>query len=113
MNSGSLPFGNLQVPAVCALIAGFSKATKKKFSRRTTEIEQLAKDEGITSPEEKARLGARTRNTKAGHESLATLQNAWRARLDPDEATQFEHLTSMSGGKVNGPATTAEAVQQA
>jgi conjugative relaxase-like TrwC/TraI family protein len=94
-------------------IAGLSKATKKKFSRRTTEIEQLAKDEGITSPEKKAELGARTRNTKSGHESFATLQNAWRTRLDPEEATQFDHLTSTSGGVVNGPATTVEAVQQA
>jgi conjugative relaxase-like TrwC/TraI family protein len=94
-------------------IAGLSKSTKKKYSRRTTEIEQLAKDEGITSPEKKAELGARTRNTKAGHESFANLQSGWRARLDPEEVAQFEQLTSRSHGVVNGPETTAKAVELA
>jgi conjugative relaxase-like TrwC/TraI family protein len=94
-------------------IAGFSKATKKKFSRRTTEIEKLAKEKGITSPEKKAELGARTRNTKSGHESFSTLQENWRSRLDADEEKQFNNLTSASAGTVNGPATAQQAVQQA
>lgn len=95
-------------------IAGISKSTKKKYSRRTTEIERIAKEEGITSPEKKAELGARTRNTKAAHESFASLQTSWRDRLDENEEKQFDHLTATSGsGTVNGPVTTKAAVEQA
>lgn len=94
-------------------IAGVSKATKKKFSRRTMEIERIAKEEGITSPEKKAELGARTRNTKATQESYATLQTAWRGRLDESEEQQFDDLTTPGGGTVNGPTSTKAAVEQA
>jgi conjugative relaxase-like TrwC/TraI family protein len=95
-------------------IAGIPKDTKKKFSRRTIEIEQLAEELGIKSAEEKAELGAKTRNSKSNHESFQSLQNGWRDRLTPDEAQLFESLTdSTNGGTVNGGRSTEEAVKHA
>ncbi|MCA9038408.1 MAG: AAA family ATPase, partial [Planctomycetaceae bacterium] len=95
-------------------IAGIPQATKDKFSRRTIEIESLAAEEGITSAEEKAALGARTRNSKANHESFASLQTGWKGRLSPEEREIFESLTDPSGsGSVNGPQNLEVAVQHA
>ncbi|MEZ6129186.1 MAG: MobF family relaxase [Planctomycetaceae bacterium] len=95
-------------------IAGIPQQTKDKFSRRTLEIEALAAEQAITSAEDKAALGAKTRNSKANHESFASLQTGWRERLTPDEAQIFESLTDSSGtGSVNGPPTVETAVRHA
>jgi len=95
-------------------IAGIPQATKKKFSTRTSEIESLAEERGITDADEKAELGAKTRNSKANHESFASLQQGWRERLTPQEAEIFETLTSPTGsGTVNGPRNLQEAVKHA
>lgn len=95
-------------------ISGIPKATKTKFSRRTTEIEKLAEEKGISSPDQKAGLGAQTRNSKASHESFASLQDAWRNRLDGAEARLFENFSNNDRvGTVNGPDTAREAVQHA
>ena len=36
----------------------------KRFSRRTAKIEKLAQEKGIIDPEEKAKLGKKTREHK-------------------------------------------------
>ena len=51
-------------------VAGFSRDTLEKFSRRTAEIEKVAAEKGITSAAEKAQLGARTREAKGESRSL-------------------------------------------
>lgn len=45
-------------------IAGISQALKTKFSRRSAQIEQKAKELNITDPAQKAQLGATTRESK-------------------------------------------------
>ncbi|MEZ6063569.1 MAG: MobF family relaxase [Planctomycetaceae bacterium] len=95
-------------------IAGLPADLKRKFSRRTTEIEALAKQQGITDPDEKAELGAKTRNSKTEAASFKDLQTEWRSRLSDDEARLFDSLTDPSGsGSVPGPQTTAAAVNLA
>ncbi|MCA9063754.1 MAG: relaxase domain-containing protein [Planctomycetaceae bacterium] len=95
-------------------IAEIPAETLTKFSRRTQEIEALAEELGIESAEEKAGLGAKTRNSKSGHHSFQSLQESWRARLTPEEADVFQQLTPNRGeGRVIGGRSREESVQNA
>lgn len=95
-------------------IAGLTPELKQKFSRRTAEIEALAAAQGITDPDEKAELGARTRNSKAESASFAERKSDWTSRLTDDEARLFDALTDPSGsGDVSGPQSTTVAVSLA
>src|SRR6185437_6341142 len=66
-------------------IAGFSNSLLGKFSRRTEKIEDLARDRGINDPEEKAKLGALTRESKDKTLSKDDLVREWGERLTPAE----------------------------
>lgn len=68
---------------------GIAESALKKFSRRTALIEKEAKEKGITDPEAKAALGAKTRERKAKNLTLSELRDEWRSRLSGDE---FESL---------------------
>ena len=46
-------------------LAGVDKGLIDKFSRRTAQIEEKAREMGIDDPEAKAELGAKTRERKA------------------------------------------------
>lgn len=67
-------------------LTGFAPGTLRKFSRRTTEIEQFAESRGITSAKAKDRLGAATRQRKAKELRQVELRKAWWERLSPSEA---------------------------
>jgi conjugative relaxase-like TrwC/TraI family protein len=66
-------------------VQGISRDTLEKFSRRTLQIEELAEAKGIESPEEKAALGATSRERKAKHLSMGELRRLWEDRLDGGE----------------------------
>ena len=66
-------------------IAGIKPDVLKRFSRRTTLIEKLAEEKGITDPDRKAELGAETREKKGSSLSWESLRKEWSARLtDPE-----------------------------
>jgi conjugative relaxase-like TrwC/TraI family protein len=73
-------------------IAGFSRETLGKFSRRTAEIEKVAAEKRITSPEQKAALGAKTRESKGESRSLDALRGEWVGRLDQAERQAFAEV---------------------
>ena len=66
-------------------LAGVPAAALRKFSRRTERIEAEARKRGIDDPNEKARLGGRTREPKAKGLSREQLRRGWEARLAPEE----------------------------
>lgn len=68
-------------------IEGIERSTIDKFSRRTTEIEALAHEKGITSAKEKDKLGAKTRKGKDLLLSASQLKEAWRNKLSESENT--------------------------
>ncbi len=78
-------------------LAGFDKATLSKFSRRTTLIEEKARQKGITSAEEKSALGAKTRERKQKNLSMADLRELWRQRLSSDEGSAIANVTNRIG----------------
>lgn len=95
-------------------IAGIDVSLKNKFSRRTTEIEKIAEEEGITSPEDKSQLGARTRNSKSNQESFSSLQDEWKSRMEADEVVMLNSaMKDPSGAVENGPQSEIEATEQA
>lgn len=74
----------------CFVPAHVSEECVRKFSRRTTVIEEAARRRGITEPERKAELGARTREKKDTSRSLSELRDEWRSRLTPEERAAIE-----------------------
>lgn len=62
-------------------IAGIPRTLCEKFSLRTQEIERLAAELGIHDPEEKSKLGARTRKNKRVQIDRDQLQSRWSERL--------------------------------
>ena len=73
-------------------IAGISRETIDKFSRRTEEIEQLAKESNITDKEEKSELGAKTRESKRNSISEEQQFVAWQDRLTKKELSTLSNL---------------------
>ncbi len=71
-------------------IQGLDKTTLDRFSRRTAQIEALAKAKGITNPVEKAALGAKIREKKDKSLSMDELRELWKSRLTPDETSTFD-----------------------
>lgn len=66
-------------------IAGLPADVLKRFSRRTTLIEKVAAELGISDPDRKAELGAETRERKGTSLSWESLRKEWNARLSDKE----------------------------
>jgi len=64
----------------------------KCFSRRTSEIEELAAERGITDPERKSELGAKTRKAKNKELPWDKLVEEWWSRLTPEEADALDAI---------------------
>jgi conjugative relaxase-like TrwC/TraI family protein len=66
-------------------IAGVPKDVLKRFSRRTALIEKVAREKGITDPDQKGELGAETREAKGEALGWDSLRKEWNARLTDGE----------------------------
>jgi conjugative relaxase-like TrwC/TraI family protein len=69
----------------------------EKFSRRTTLIEKKAKERGITDPDEKGELGAKTRERKCKDMSFDELREYWKSRLSADEEQAVRTVSDRLG----------------
>jgi conjugative relaxase-like TrwC/TraI family protein len=70
-------------------IAGVKRETIDKFSRRTIEIEELAKQKGIVDARAKDQLGAKTRKSKEQNLTANQLTQEWSSRLTGIERTDI------------------------
>lgn len=70
-------------------IAGLDRATLRKFSRRTEQIEAEAHRLGITDPDKKGELGAKTRENKSKELTLRELRSIWQSRLNDEERSSI------------------------
>lgn len=91
-------------------IAGVGKELIEKFSRRTAEIEDKAREMGIDDAEAKAELGAKTRSRKQKELSFPELQDAWRSRMTEQELDALSALEHKLGGDAE-PADESAAVR--
>ncbi len=78
-------------------LSGIPTTAIKRFSRRTTKIEELAEKEGITDPNKKALLGAKTRERKDKNLSWAELRREWASRLAPEEMQALVDVEARRG----------------
>lgn len=79
-------------------VVGIPGSIVRGFSRRTEQIESLARDLGVTDAETKAGLGATTRDGKASSFTMGQLREKWAARLDPSEADAIVKVVALSRG---------------
>jgi conjugative relaxase-like TrwC/TraI family protein len=71
-------------------IEGIDRATIEKFSRRTAEIDELARRLKIIDPDKKAKLGAKSRVVKGKEAPLDKLVGLWKAALSWKEADDVQ-----------------------
>lgn len=96
-------------------ISGVPASVVQKFSRRTAQIEAKAKELGITDPEQKGELGAKTRNRKQKQLGMGELRELWQARLTPQESEAVQALADRIGSEPlpQGSSVAKEAVTRA
>jgi conjugative relaxase-like TrwC/TraI family protein len=90
-------------------ICGISRATIDKFSKRTTEIEKLAGELGITDINAKGKLGAQTRSKKSKSIEAKELPKVWEASLNDKEKRDLARVAA-KGLRNPNPITAKEAV---
>ena len=93
-------------------IAGFRRTTIDKFSNRTVGINERAEELGIIYTEDKAKLGAKTRERKDKAKSKTEIQQTWASRLNEEERKLIASAKngSLAREKKNGDLS-KEAVQ--
>ena len=79
-------------------IGGLTAEFLQKFSRRTAQIEEKAREWGIKDPEAKAELGSKTRERKQKHLTIEDLQAHWRKRMSSEEFSALSELAFRMGG---------------
>ncbi|MFM9949443.1 MAG: MobF family relaxase [Saprospiraceae bacterium] len=84
-------------------IKGISRETIEKYSNRTLEIEKTVKEKGLDWAEDKAELGAKTRNNKNKSISETQMDAEWSARLTLQERFTI-HSAKGAKGAASGPA---------
>ncbi len=79
-------------------LGGVGRPLVDKFSHRTAQIEKMAREMGIDDPEEKAELGAKTREHKRKNLMIPELQDEWRSRMSAPELDALATLQDKLGG---------------
>lgn len=77
-------------------IAGVPQRVLDEFSRRTEQVEQKAKEWGITSAKAKDGLAALTRERKQKHLSKMELRELWDKRISADERAAIQNSIGQS-----------------
>jgi conjugative relaxase-like TrwC/TraI family protein len=97
----------------CWELSGVDKSLLKRFSRRTAEIEERAKELAVDNPDAKAELGAKTRSRKQKQLSMPELEAVWRTRMTPAEIQNLEILAVRLGGEAESsdPSAAGRAVE--
>ncbi len=96
-------------------IVGVPQPVIDRFSRRTEEIEKLASELGVTDPEKKSELGAKTRRGKARDQSMTELRRDWDSRLTDPERESIQNCRGRSPAPPppDGPADAGRALDHA
>ena len=79
-------------------LVGIEKKTLDKFSRRTKEIEEHAREHNITDEKQKSEIGAKTRESKRVDLSPAQQEADWKNRISAAELTEIHNLKKRSAG---------------
>ena len=78
-------------------LAGVPQSAIGKFSRRTALIEEQAREKGVTDPQAKDGLGAKTRERKQKDLTLDELRGEWMSRMTADELAALDAVKGRLG----------------
>lgn len=78
-------------------LTGVPASVVAKFSRRTAQIEKLAKDMGITDPDAKGELGAKSRERKQKDLRFDDLRERWQSWMTDEELRAMAKVKSRLG----------------
>ncbi len=92
-------------------LKGLNKETLEKFSRRTKEIEEHAKEYNITDDKAKSHIGSRTRENKRAEVNPEKQMTDWQVRLTKTELEQLKALRGDSSSSSNESIVAKEAVE--
>jgi len=79
-------------------LAGVQQDLIEKFSRRTVQIEEKARELGLDSAAAKDGIGAKTREHKQKNLSFPELQETWQSRMTAQERQVLASLEQRVGG---------------
>jgi conjugative relaxase-like TrwC/TraI family protein len=91
-------------------VAGVPRTLIEKFSRRTAQIEELAKQKGITDPKELDGLGAKSREGKRQGMTRSELLAEWRGRMTDAEKALFAKLAPGEKKAASSASMTPDAI---
>lgn len=77
-------------------IDGIDRDTVEKFSNRTIQIEEYAREQNIISAKAKDVIAAKTRGAKVGEISREALRDVWWDRLDQKERQVLDKLSGFN-----------------
>ena len=92
-------------------IKGLEIATLEKFSRRTQEIEEHAKEKGITDNKSKSEIGSRTRESKRAELDSEQQISNWESRVTKQELEQIKNLKTDYSGSTDNSSIAQKSVQ--
>ncbi|MFZ4751913.1 MAG: MobF family relaxase [Chitinophagaceae bacterium] len=94
-------------------LKGIDKSTLDKFSRRTKEIEDYAKEHEITGDKEKSQIGSKTREAKRVDIKPEEQADNWKGRLSEKELSEIVNLRNSKSDNQNSNSNKSakEAVQ--
>lgn len=78
-------------------LANIPESVIQKFSRRTSLIEEIAREQGITDANTKDGLGAQTRQRKQNNITLEELREEWKNRMSQEELEAITHTHEQIG----------------
>ncbi|MBU6411077.1 MAG: relaxase domain-containing protein, partial [Verrucomicrobia bacterium] len=80
-------------------LAGLPQRVLDEFSKRTEQVEQKAKELGITSAEDKDGLAALTRERKRTDMGKVELRTLWGKRISEDERAAIQNVRNVVGDR--------------
>jgi conjugative relaxase-like TrwC/TraI family protein len=80
-------------------LAGMPQRVLDEFSKRTEQVEQKAKELGITSAKQKDGLAALTRERKRKDIGKSELRELWDKRISTDERTAIQNVRNVVAAK--------------
>jgi conjugative relaxase-like TrwC/TraI family protein len=93
-------------------VAGMPRDVIQRYSRRTEQVNERAKRDGVVDARERSKLGARTRERKQLGVSEESMRREWKERLSPEE---YHNLGKLKGDEreLTEPKDLKEAVRVA
>lgn len=83
-------------------IEGVPDEVTSAFSRRTQQIESIARERGIVDPDQKSKIAEQSREGKVASASMEELRREWHDRLSAPQHSQLRETLELCNGGLGG-----------